>query len=96
MKDLAHLILRPLVTEKLEGLREGKNQYAFEVRADLNKIEIARGIELRFEVKVKSVRTQRIGGKQKRMGRHSGFRRDWKKAIVTLKPGHKIELFEGV
>ena len=96
MKDLAHLILRPLVTEKMEGLRDSQNQYAFEVHPSLNKIEIGRGVERRFNVKVQSVRTLTVRGKEKRMGRHSGYRRSWKKAIVTLRAGHTIDLFEGV
>lgn len=96
MKDLMNLIKRPLITEKMTRLQEEKNQYAFEIAPSLNKIEIARGIEEKFDVKVKSVRTQNYLGKIKRMGRTEGRRKNWKKAIVTLHEGYKIELFEGV
>lgn len=96
MKELMQLIRRPHVTEKMTDLQEKLNQYAFEVDPCLNKIEIARGIEERFDVKVKNVRTMNYKGKQKRMGRWEGRRKNWKKAIVTLQEGYKIELFEGV
>ncbi len=96
MKALIQYIKRPLVTEKITGLQEKHNQYAFEVDSRLNKIEIARGIEERFDVKVKSVRTSNCKGKLKRMGRTEGRRKNWKKAIITLEQGYKIELFEGV
>ena len=96
MKELFHYIRRPLVTEKMTGLQEKHNQYAFEVDERLNKIEIARGLEKRFDVKIKSVRTMNYKGKFKRMGRTEGRRKNWKKAIVSLEQGYKIELFEGV
>ena len=96
MKDLVHLIKRPIITEKMTRLQEEKNQYAFEIDPSMNKIEVAQGIEERFDVKVKCVRTQNYIGKMKRMGRTEGRRRNWKKAIVTLHQGYKIELFEGV
>lgn len=96
MKELIHLIKRPIVTEKMTGLQEKHNQYAFEVAPALNKIEIARGIEERFDVKVKSVRTLNYQGKLKRTGRTEGRRKNWKKAVITLEAGYKIELIEGV
>jgi large subunit ribosomal protein L23 len=77
-------------------LREQRNQYHFEVAVDANKIEIKRAIESIFQVKVGSVRTQQVRGKLKRQGRTAGRRSDWKKAIVTLMPDQKIELFEQV
>jgi large subunit ribosomal protein L23 len=61
-----------------------------------NKIEIQRAVEAVFNVKVDSVRTMQVRGKVKRQGRYSGRRNDWKKAIVTLKPDQKIELFEQI
>ena len=89
-------IIRPLLTEKMVKLQETINKYGFEVHPDINKIEIAKRIEDRFNVKVKNVRVLNVSGKMKKMGRFEGKRRNWKKAIVTLQEGFKIELFEGV
>lgn len=89
-------IIRPLITEKITQLQETVEKYGFEVHPKMNKIEVAKQIEERFNVKVKSVRMMNVKGKLKRMGRTEGRRKDWKKAIVTLYKGHKIELFEGV
>ena len=96
MKDPRSIVRRALITEKGTTLREKQNQYHFEVARDANKIEIKRAIEVIFSVKVGSVRTQQLRGKVKRQGRSSGRRSDWKKAIVTLKPDQKIELFEQI
>ena len=75
--------------------KEELNTVTFRVRPDANKVEIRSAVESVFNVKVAAVRTASFEGKLKRMGRHEGRRRDWKKAIVTLQPGHKIELVEG-
>jgi large subunit ribosomal protein L23 len=96
MNDPRSIVRRALITEKGTTLRETQNQYHFEVARDANKIEIKRAIEIIFSVKVGSVRTQQLRGKVKRQGRSSGRRSDWKKAIVTLKPDQKIELFEQI
>ena len=96
MKDPRAVVKRALITEKGTALRELRNQYHFEVARDANKIEIKRAIETIFSVKVGSVRTQQLRGKVRRQGRYSGRQSDWKKAIVTLKPDQKIELFEQV
>ena len=96
MKDPRSIVRRALITEKGTTLRETQNQYHFEVARDANKIEIKRAIETIFSVKVGSVRTQQLRGKVKRQGRSAGRRSDWKKAIVTLKPDQKIELFEQI
>ncbi len=96
MNDPRSIVRRALITEKGTTLRETQNQYHFEVARDANKIEIKRAIEVIFSVKVGSVRTQQLRGKVKRQGRASGRRSDWKKAIVTLKPDQKIELFEQI
>ena len=96
MKDPRSIVRRALITEKGTTLRETRNQYHFEVARDANKIEIKQAIEAIFAVKVGSVRTQQLRGKVKRQGRSSGRRSDWKKAIVTLKPDQKIELFEQI
>jgi large subunit ribosomal protein L23 len=72
------------------------NQLTFEVDRRANRIEIKRAIEDIFNVKVTDVKTMQITGKRKRRGRTVGKRRDWKKAIVTLLPGERIDFFEGV
>ncbi len=90
------IIRRPLVTEKTSIQKEAANQVTFEVDRKANRIEIRRAIERIFNVKVENVRTMQVKGKIKRRGRFLGKRRDWKKAIVTLKPGERIEFFEGV
>lgn len=96
MKDARSIVRKALITEKGTALREVRNQYFFEVARDANKIEIKRAVEAIFNVKVKGVQTLQIRGKVKRQGRFSGKRPDWKKAIVTLLPDHKIELFEQI
>ncbi len=96
MKHPQDIIRQPLITEKSTILREAKEVYCFRVHRDANKIEIARAIEALFKnVKVADVRTSRVRGKTKRMGRFMGRRPDWKKAWVRLAPDSKdIELFE--
>jgi large subunit ribosomal protein L23 len=96
MKDPRDIVKRALITEKGTALRELRNQYHFEVARDANKIEIQRAIEHIFHVKVDSVRTMQMRGKEKRQGRYAGRRSDWKKAVVTLLPDNKIELFEQI
>ena len=85
-----------MVTEKGTRVREKQNAFLFEVARDANKIEIKQAVESIFNVKVDSVRTLRVHGKPKRIGRYAGHRPDWKKALVTLKKGQTIELFEQV
>jgi large subunit ribosomal protein L23 len=92
----AHQIIkRPLITEKSTRLKEAGNQIAFVVDIRANKVQIRQAIEKLFKVKVKAVRTMQLAGKQKRMGRFFGWKSDWKKAIVTLREGERIEFFEG-
>ncbi len=90
------IIRRPLNTEKTTFQKEYFNQISFEVDKDANRVEIGDAIERIFDVKVKSVRTMRVRGKFKQRGRIIGKRRDWKKAIVRLMPGQRIDFFEGV
>ncbi len=90
------ILLRPILTEKSMRLKEEQNTVAFRVRPDASKVEVRAAVEAVFNVKVAAVRTASFEGKLKRMGRYQGRRRDWKKAVVKLKPGHKIELVEGV
>jgi large subunit ribosomal protein L23 len=94
-RDPRAVILRPIMTEKSMRQKEERNTVTFQVRPDANKIEIRHAVETIFNVKVAEVRTASYQGKLKRMGRHQGRRPDWKKAIVELQPGHKIELVEG-
>jgi large subunit ribosomal protein L23 len=94
MRDPRQIVLRPLVTEKATTLKDEHNQVSFQVATDANKVEIRHAVEVIFKVKVTGVRTQVVFGKEKRMGRYVGRRPSWKKAIVTLGPGSKIELFE--
>jgi len=91
-----NIVRRARITEKGTRLRESQNGYLFEVARDANKIQIKKAIEAIFSVKVNTVRTLRVHGKPKRVGRYAGHRPDWKKAIVTLKKGQTIELFEQV
>ncbi len=94
---LAHdLIRRPLNTEKTNIQQEMANQITFEVDRRANRVEIARAVETLFKTRVAAVRTMQVKGKKKRMGRHIGKRRDWKKAVVTLMPGERIDFFDGV
>ncbi len=89
------LIRRPMITEKGTRLQETVNQYTFEVETGANKIEIKSAIEARFSVSVTKVRTMKIPGKLKRLGRFTGRRPDRKKAIVTLAEGNSIDFLEG-
>ncbi|MCD6272833.1 MAG: 50S ribosomal protein L23 [Deltaproteobacteria bacterium] len=89
------IIRRPLVTEKTVLLKEEANQFAFEVDRAANRIEIRNAVEKIFKVKVASVKTIQVKGKTKQKGRIIGKRKDWKKAIVRLLPGERIEFFEG-
>ena len=106
------VVRRPLLTEKgtklkesggraehqMEGLEPDKirSKVLFEVAIDANKIEIKQAIEALFSVKVADVHTEIVRGKERRIGRHQGRRPNWKKAIITLQPGSKIDFFEGV
>lgn len=90
------IIKRPLITEKTTIQKEAANQVSFEVDGKANRIEIGKAIEGIFNVRVTKVRTLQMKGKVKRRGRFIGKRRDWKKAVVTLMPGERIDFFEGV
>ena len=90
------IIRRPIITEKGTILKDENNQVVFEVALGANKSEIRKAVEKLFKVSVLTVRTQNYNGKRKRMGRTLGRRRNWKKAIVTLKEGSRVDFFEGV
>ena len=90
------IIIRPLITEKTSIQKEMFNKVSFEVDRRANRIEIKKAVETVFNVRVASVKTMQIMGKTKQRGRITGKRRDWKKAIVTLLPGERIDFFDGV
>lgn len=95
MRDYRDIIIKPLVTEKTMNLL-ADNKYTFVVDKRSNKTEIKNAIESIFKVKVEKVSTLIVKGKPKRMGRYEGRTSDRKKAIVSLKPGQKIKLFESM
>jgi large subunit ribosomal protein L23 len=88
-------LVRPIITEKNTLLAE-QGKYTFEIAPNVNKIEVKRAVEEVFNVRVTAVNVMRVPGKQRRMGRTYGMTRSWKKAVVTLEPGQRIELFQGV
>lgn len=94
MKNICSVIKKACLTEKGMGLQELNNQLVIKVDTNANKIEIKEAVEELFNVKVDKVRTANMHGKVKRVGRYQGRRNDWKKAIVSLAEGHKIDLLE--
>jgi large subunit ribosomal protein L23 len=96
MKDPRSIVQKAMMTEKGAQLREKQNSFVFKVHPDANKIEISEAIHAIFKVDVVSVRTMNVQGKFKRLGRTSGRRSSWKKAVVTLKSGQTIDLFDQV
>lgn len=96
MRNAHEILVRPIITEKSHTKLDELGAYTFVVAKDANKIEIAKAVEKQFNVKVKTVRTMRYAGKQKRVGRWIGRKAAWKKAVVTLAQGDTIEIFEGV
>jgi len=90
------IVIRPMITEKATRLG-GENKYMFEVRPEANKVQIKDAVEKGFDVKVIHVNVMVMKGKPRRVrGNRIKHRPDWKKAVVSLAPGDKIELFEGV
>jgi len=93
------ILLKPIITEKMTNLQE-RNQYAFEVDINANKVEILNAIQKKFNVKVESIRTLTSRGKSKsqftKRGKFSGFKAKRKRAVVTLQKDNKIDLFESV
>ena len=95
MKSKYDVLKRPVITERTTQLRERSNKVTFEVDSRATKIDIKKAVEQVLSVKVLSVRTVNVHGKWKRVGRNLGRRSDWKKAIVTLAEGQRIELLDG-
>jgi len=95
MRDPRDIIIKPVVTEKSFSLLED-NKYTFIVDKRATKTEIRSAVEEIFKVSVLGVNTINVKGKPKRVGKHAGYKADRKKAVVTLKPGQKIPLFDGL
>ena len=96
MSTLHRTIVRPIVTERTSAAYQTHGEYVFEVATDASKPAIRQAIEKLFGVKVESVWTMNVRGKTRRLGQGKpGRRANWKKAIVTLREGDKIEIFEG-
>ncbi len=89
------VLRRPLITEK-NTILQAQGKYAFEVAGESNKHQVKQAVEKAFNVKVTAVNVMTVPGKGRRVGRREVVTPSWKKAIVTLQPGDKIELFEGV
>lgn len=97
MKDPRQIVLRPIVTEKTADLKASTNTVCFQVARKANKIEVRKAVETLFGVKVVEVRVVNVRGKQRRFGRYTGQRPDWRKAYVRLAAGEKtIEFFDQV
>ena len=92
---LYEVLRRPLITEKNAAL-QAQGKYAFEVAGEANKPQIKQAVEKAFTVKVTAVNVITVPGKMRRVGRRRVLTPSWKKAVVSLKPGDKIEFFEGV
>jgi len=93
--QLFDVLRRPLVTEKNTGLQE-QGKYSFEVAKEANKLAVKQAVEKAFKVTVLSVNVSTVRGRERRGGRRVVAGSPWKKAVVTLKPGDKIQIFEGV
>ena len=92
---LYEVLRRPLITEKNSGL-QAQGKYVFEVAQEANKHQVKQAVEKAFNVRVTAVNVMMVPGKMRRMGRRMTLSPSWKKAVVTLKSGDKIEIFEGV
>ena len=93
-KDINQILVRPILTEKSLIYKDKQNRYSFVVGKTATKTEVRQAVEKLFKVKVRKVCTSIAPGKLHRMGRYAGYRADWKKAIVTLQEGHKIDTAE--
>jgi len=93
--EILEVLRRPIITEKSTALQE-RGKYTFEVLPDANKRQIKQAVELVFKVQVDRVNVMTMPPKWRGPGRRRGRTSPWKKAVVTLKPGNKIEFFEGV
>ncbi len=92
--EMHRVLVQPLLTEKITGLREKTNTVGFVVHPEANRVQVKQAVETLLKVKVVKVNLMNVRGKVKRLGRFSGKRSDWKKAFVTLKDGEKLEMYE--
>jgi large subunit ribosomal protein L23 len=92
--EINQIIKLPLITERSTQLKEKENKYVFMVAKNASKNQIKKAIEELFDVDVVKVNTAIVSGKLRRLGRYQGYRPDWKKAIVKLKPGQEIKIVE--
>lgn len=90
------IVIKPLITERSMNQRDEENKYVFQVHPRATKPEIRKAVEELFDVKVLSVTTQNVAGKPKRLGRYAGYRANWKKAVVRVAEGQKIEIYDAV
>ena len=90
-RDFTNVLITPILSEKSMKLKDHENRYSFRVNPQANKFEIKNAVEALFKVKVEAVRTANMPGKMHRVGRSEGKRPDWKKAVVTVKAGQKID-----
>ena len=96
MRDPRNVIIRPVVTERSTALADDSGKYTFIVHRDANKIEIKHAVQSLFDVKVHDVRTANFRGKMRRVGRSAGHKAAFKKAVVTLADGERIDVYEGI
>ena len=100
MRDIKKIIIAPILSEKSEKLKDFYNQYVFKVDPKSNKIDIRKAIELKFDVKVKSIRTLNMPRKSRtrhtKRGMVKGKTAGWKKAIITVEEGYSIDVLENV
>lgn len=90
--NFAEVLISPILSEKSVIIKDAENRYTFRVNPKANKSEIKKAIETLFKVKVTAVRTANLPGKLHKVGRYEGYRSDWKKAIVSVKAGQKIDM----
>jgi len=90
--NYTEVLIAPILSEKSVTIKDSQNRYTFRVNPKSNKSEIKKAVETLFKVKVSAVRTANLPGKLHKVGRHEGYRSDWKKAVVTVKAGQKIDM----
>ncbi len=91
-RSISEVLVSPVLSEKSVTAKDAQNRYTFKVRTGANKVDIKQAVESLFKVKVEKVRTMIFMGKMHKVGRYEGRRSDWKKAVVTVKAGQKIDL----
>ena len=91
-RPVSEVLVAPVLSEKSVTIKDAQNRYTFKVRSAANKVDIRKAVETLFKVKVDKVRTMIFMGKMHKVGRYEGRRSDWKKAVVTVKAGTKIDL----